>query len=136
MEHPKASAVAFFRALPVMVTAVATIPLDETGAGEAIDASVGSATSARSGVVLGRQLASEAQTTEKGSSIIGAGTSKVLNDAPRLAKQYGGNPEDWMKMSSSHYTGTDGFSFETHWYQNDSLGLDLEYKTNFEWLPK
>jgi hypothetical protein len=135
MEHPKGSFTSFLKAFAVAATFVATVPLDETGAGEVIDAGVESATSARSGVMLGRQLASEGQTAESGSAFAGSGTSTALRDAPRLAQQYGGAPEDWMKMTSSRYTGADGFSFETHWYQNDVLGQALEHKTNFQWLP-
>jgi hypothetical protein len=40
MEHPKGSFTSFLKAFAVAATFVATVPLDETGAGEAIDAGV------------------------------------------------------------------------------------------------
>lgn len=41
----------------------------------------------------------------------------------------GGEPGDWAKMSSSSYRGSDGFQFETHWYQNLVNGDRVEFKT-------
>ena len=82
-----------------------------------------------SGRNLGRQLASEQQLGEAGRAIAGAGTGVTLRDAPRLAQQYGGSADDWLKMSSSSYRGTDGLQFETHWYQNIRTGQGVEFKT-------
>jgi hypothetical protein len=56
---------------------------------------------------LNKQLASEAQIAEvaagQGKPIFGAGTNKVLTDAPRLATQHGGNASDWAKVTSWSY---------------------------------
>ena len=79
---------------------------------------------------LRRQLASEDQMSQAGAAIIGQSTSKVLIDAPRLARTYGGDSVDWTKMTSSSYQRpTEGFSFETHWYQNTRTGDRVEFKT-------
>jgi hypothetical protein len=86
--------------------------------------------SAQSGVMLGRQMASEAQMSEGGTSIAGAGSSAPLRAAGQLAEDYGGDAADWSKMTSSSYEGSDGFQFETHWYQNDQLGIRTEFKVN------
>ncbi len=77
------------------------------------------------GVKLAKQLASESQMAEKGLTIIGPGK---LNEATRLAQQYGGNIGDWVKKSSSSFT-KNGTTFETHWYENISTGLRTELKT-------
>lgn len=65
--------------------------------------------------------------------IAGLGARKALNDAPRLAAEYGGNPGDWVKISSSHYTplGTEGAGagFATHAYQNIKTGEIVEMKS-------
>jgi filamentous hemagglutinin len=45
---------------------------------------------------------------EAGRAIFGAGTTKTLNEAPRLAAQYGGKEADWAKMTSSSYRAKDG----------------------------
>lgn len=78
------------------------------------------ASSAMSGMLLRRQLASEGQMAGPGTRIIGAGTGRELRDAPRLAREYGGDPSDWVKMSSGRYRDGGGVYdlFETHWYEN------------------
>jgi hypothetical protein len=53
-----------------------------------------------------------------GQPIAGAGTGTELRDAPRLAATYGGQPEDWAKVTSSNYQAADRSLFETHAYQN------------------
>jgi hypothetical protein len=45
-----------------------------------------------------------------------------LRDAERLARDYGGKPEDWVKKSSSKYAARDGTAFETHWIENLRTG--------------
>jgi RHS repeat-associated protein len=113
--------------------AIITIPID-FGPGEAIDGAAFSAEGADSvvnGVKLGRQLASEAQMSEAGTSIAGAGSDTELRAADQLAKLYGGSPEDYAKVSSSSYRGSDGFQFETHSYVNTSTGNVFEAKTVF-----
>ena len=91
------------------------------------------ADNAASGKLLKRQLASEEQMAGSGSAIIGAGTSRVLRDAPRLARQYGGEASDWAKMTSGRYRDGGGIYdlFETHWYENVRTGAGYEFKTKF-----
>lgn len=36
-----------------------------------------------------------------------------------------------MKVSSSAYRGSDGFQFETHWYENIQTGERVEFKIKF-----
>ena len=86
---------------------------------------------------LARQLTSEEQMAQaaagKGTPLAGAGTNTVLRDAPRLAKQYGGDAADRAKMGTEnsvrHGVRTPGgVNFETHWYQNAKTGQVVEIK--------
>jgi RHS repeat-associated protein len=72
-------------------------------------------------VNLNKSLASEAQMGETGTAIMGGDTGVPLKQADRLASQYGGEPGDWQKMTSSNYKAADGSMVETHWYQNDAI---------------
>jgi RHS repeat-associated protein len=114
----------------------AQLPIgDAVGAGAAISARLGklffgaarSSTSAArlssNGVKLTQQLASEAQLSQAGRTII-----RNLRSGPRLAQQYGGRAADWVKKSSSSFS-KNGKTFETHWYQNVSTGQRVEFKT-------
>jgi len=82
---------------------------------------------------LNKQVASESQMVQvaagPGTPIIGAGTSKVLNDAPRLAAQYGGSASDWAKVTSWSYKAADGGRIKVHAYQHIPTGKVVEFKT-------
>lgn len=93
------------------------------------------AESALAGRNLGRRLASEQQMGEVGSSLAGAGSTTKLRAAQRLADDYGGAADDWAKMGSSSYRGSDGFAMETHWYEHVLTGQRFEFKTKMLWLP-
>ena len=56
-----------------------------------------------------------------------------FRDAGRVAQEYGGNPADWVKKTSSSYTARDGVQFETHWVENIKTGQRVEFKTKFPW---
>jgi RHS repeat-associated protein len=77
---------------------------------------------------LGKKLASEEGVAELmaggGKSIAGAGTGKELRDAGRLASEYGGNPSDWAKVTS---TAKD--HMQTHAYRNLETGQTVEFKS-------
>ncbi len=83
---------------------------------------------------LARQLASEEQMAQRGVRIAGAGTGTSLRAAQRRAQDYGGAPDDWVKMSSFDYIGSDGFKFEIHWYENVVTRRRVEFKVKFEWI--
>lgn len=76
--------------------------------------------------MLGRYFASLEQLGQSGRII-----ANVVRDAPRLSARYGGPIDGWRKMTSTLYTGKDGFKFSTHWYQNTRTGLKVEHKTVF-----
>lgn len=85
-----------------------------------------------------RLAASQALTAEalagKGKPIFGYGARTPLENADRLAAQYGGAPSDWAKMrsGSSSTLGTsmpNGRAFEVHWYQNMRTRAVVEIKT-------
>jgi RHS repeat-associated protein len=80
---------------------------------------------------LGKDLGSQQQMGEPGQPIAGAGSDTTLRAAVRLSDQYGGDPGDWSKMTSSSYTAPDGTQFQTHWYENIQNGLRVEMKTVF-----
>jgi RHS repeat-associated protein len=68
----------------------------------------------------------------QGSRVIaGQGAKSALRDAPRLAAQYGGRAEDWVKMTSTQYRVVDGVNQQVHWYENVAKGLRVEPK----WAP-
>jgi hypothetical protein len=94
-----------------------------------------SAQSVVSGTNLNLRLASAQQMGEVGTPIIGAGTNRALlpQTSGRLASHYGGVADDWAKMTSSTYTARNGFTIETHWYENLANGLRVEPKTKFWW---
>lgn len=69
------------------------------------------------------KLASQAQMSEKGVSILGK-----LRAGSRLASQYGGKASDWVKMSSTSYSNAFR-TIETHWYQNLRTNARVEFKT-------
>lgn len=95
-----------------------------------------SAYSYGSKVGLQKQLTSQDQIAQisRGSftKIAGAGTTKELRDASRLANEYGGLPENWTKIRSYNKTQLDGFNQETHAYQNIADGRIVEYKSKLE----
>ncbi len=55
--------------------------------------------------------------------------SVIFRDAARVAKEYGGGIQDWVKKSSSSSVSTNGVSFETHWVENVKTGQRVEFKT-------
>ena len=87
------------------------------------------ASSSANGLRLRISLASNQQRMERGKPIAGQGTPRVLRDAPRLARQHGGRPRDWVKMTSSAYRPGDGRVYSQHWYQNIRNGRRVEFKT-------
>jgi hypothetical protein len=58
----------------------------------------------------------------------GAGTAKILRDAPRLAARYGGAESDWAKVTSWAYKAEDGATIEIHAYENVKTGQIVELK--------
>jgi hypothetical protein len=105
--------------------------------GGEVSSFVGETSTVTSTWELNMSLASEEQmgtlAAGEGEPIIGAGTGKTLNDAQRLASQYGGDPGDWTKVTSGHYSppGSEGATngFETHAYQNSKTGQVVEMKS-------
>ncbi len=102
----------------------------EVAAGEAV------AASSANGVRLGKSLARQQQVGEMLTGelevIAGPGARVPLRDAPRLANQCGGAPQDWVKVSSSNYKAPDGTSFEVHAYKNVQTGQVVELKTKLQ----
>ena len=85
--------------------------------------------SAVSGLNLGKKLASEAQMSEAGEIIAGGSHTTPLRKAAQLAKDLGGEPNQWVKKRSSSYTAKDGTQFETHWEENSNTGQRVNMKT-------
>ena len=79
-------------------------------------------------VRLQKQLASEAQMVSEGKIIV---NSDKLKKASKLAKQYGGKAENWVKKASDKFISKDGVKFEIHWYENLKTGQRVEFKTKF-----
>ncbi|CAD5917257.1 hypothetical protein PCC9214_00426 [Planktothrix tepida] len=59
---------------------------------------------------------------------IQVGVDKLLGDAPRLVAIYGGNPEDWDKMTSNQAFEINGASVQVHWFRNSQTRQDVEFK--------
>jgi hypothetical protein len=51
-----------------------------------------------------------------------------LGDAPRLVANYGGQPVDWVKMSSTQTKVISGASVQVHWFRNIETGRNVEFK--------
>lgn len=83
----------------------------------------------RDSLDLNKSLASKQQLEEKGTVIAGTGTSTIFRGANRVAKKYGGTPEDWVKKSSNEYVAKDGAKISTHWVENIKTGQRVEAKT-------
>jgi hypothetical protein len=81
-------------------------------------------------VKLNKSLASQQQLGEAGTIMAGTGGRVPFRDAGRVAQQYGGNPADWVKKTSSSHT-VNGTTFETHWVENIRTGQRVEFKTKF-----
>ncbi|WP_433704704.1 hemagglutinin repeat-containing protein [Paraburkholderia sacchari] len=114
----------------------ATVPSTALAAGAAAagkGGTSGGTANAVSGLNLNKSLASQQQlsdlATGKGVNIAGSGTNVPLRDAPRLVSEYGGQPGDWSKVSSSSYTAADGAQYEIHAYRNTITGQVVEPKS-------
>ncbi|WP_169740135.1 two-partner secretion domain-containing protein [Paraburkholderia acidipaludis] len=112
------------------------------GESDAISSAVGRATSeiatadgatnVTNGLNLNKSLASQQQLSELTgavTTVAGNGSNTTLRDAPRLVAEYGGNPSDWSKVTSSSYTAADGTQYEIHAYKNAVTGEIVEPKT-------
>jgi len=60
--------------------------------------------------------------------VIHCGTVRLLGDAPRLIAIYGGNPEDWDKMTSIEAFEINGASVQVHWLKNSQTLQEVEFK--------
>lgn len=60
--------------------------------------------------------------------VIRRGTDRLLGDAPRLIALYGGNSEDWDKMTSIEAFEINGYSVQVHWFRNSQTLQDVEFK--------
>ncbi|NJK69943.1 MAG: hypothetical protein HC789_14510 [Microcoleus sp. CSU_2_2] len=60
--------------------------------------------------------------------VIHCGTDRLLGDAPRLVAVYGGNPQDWDKMTSVEAFEINGASVQVHWFRNSQTLQDVEFK--------
>ena len=60
--------------------------------------------------------------------VIRRGTDRLLGDAPRLIAVYGGNSEDWDKMTSIEAFEINGASVPVHSFRNSQTLQDVEFK--------
>jgi hypothetical protein len=60
--------------------------------------------------------------------VIRRGTDSPLGDAPRLIACYGGNAEDWDKMTSIEAFEINGASVQVHWFRNSQNFQEVEFK--------
>jgi hypothetical protein len=83
--------------------------------------------------LLNKQLASEKQVADlmagRGKVIAGAGSKRAIDDVGRLVSEYGGNKNEWAKISSETYKAADGSVVETHAYRNVATGVTVEPKS-------
>lgn len=59
---------------------------------------------------------------------IQGGIAEPLGDAPRLIANYGGNPENWVKMSSTQTKIINGIIVQVHWFKNIQNNQTVEFK--------
>jgi hypothetical protein len=69
-----------------------------------------------------------------GERIAGAEVPKAFRDASRVAAEYGGDPNHWVKMSSSGFRAADRTAFQTHWIENIMTGQQVEMKVTIDVL--
>jgi hypothetical protein len=62
------------------------------------------------------------------SKVIHYGTDRLLGDAPRLITVYGGNSEDWDKMTSIEAFEINGAFVQVHWFRNSQTFQEVEFK--------
>ena len=64
---------------------------------------------------------------------IQGGMAEPLGDAPRLAAHYGGNHEDWVKMSSIQTKIINGMIVQIHWFKNiqNNQTVEFEFKRTY-----
>ncbi len=59
---------------------------------------------------------------------IQGGPDDILGDVSRLVAIYGGNPEDWYKITSIQGFVINGASVQVHWFENKQILQQLELK--------
>jgi hypothetical protein len=59
---------------------------------------------------------------------IQGGPDDILGDVSRLVALYGGNPEDWYKMTSIQAFAINGASVQVHWFENQQILRQVELK--------
>jgi len=108
------------------------------GAGSAEGAVVGegadvaadvAANNAANGVRLAKSLASRAQMAERGHVMAGGESGTIFRNAGKFVEEYGGKIADWVKKTSTSFTGADGVTFQTHWVENLATGFRTAFKT-------
>jgi hypothetical protein len=103
---------------PVAMSAVNPAPSDPRSAADA----------ARLKEQLAEEAASAELRTGGGYPIAGAGTNKGIDDVGRLVTQWGGRPQDWVKLTSKSYELPGGRTLEVHAYRNVQTGQTVELK--------
>ncbi|MEG3847156.1 hypothetical protein QT971_07995 [Microcoleus sp. herbarium19] len=63
--------------------------------------------------------------------VIRRGTDRLLGDVPRLIAVYGGNSEDWDKMTSIEAFEINGASVQVHWFRNSQTFQEVEFKGQY-----
>ena len=61
-------------------------------------------------------------------AVIRRATDRLLGDAPRLIALYGGNAENWDKMTSIEAFEINGCSVQVHWFKNSQTFQEVEFK--------
>jgi len=59
---------------------------------------------------------------------IQGGPDDILGDVSRLVALYGGNPEDWYKITSIQAFVINGAFVQVHWFENKQILQQLELK--------
>jgi hypothetical protein len=59
---------------------------------------------------------------------IQGGPDDILGDVSRLVAIYGGNPEDWYKITSIQAFAINGASVQVHWFENKQILQQVELK--------
>jgi len=59
---------------------------------------------------------------------IQGGPGDILGDVPRRVALYGGNPEDWYKITSIQAFVINGASVQVHWFENGEISQQVELK--------
>lgn len=79
--------------------------------------------------LLHNDLCNQEQMSQPGTIIAGPGVKKAFKNAEKIAKDFGGSTEDWVKKTSTDKVLSDGKKWQIHWVENLKTGQRVNFKS-------